>query len=58
MSKQRRLDVATLNEMMQPAVADFLQKHIAVYGVRCVHSQTLPEIDTDKLPDGWTATCW
>ena len=57
MSKLKQLEVAILQEMMKPAVADFLQKHIAVYGVRCVHSQTLPEIDTDKLPDGWTATC-
>ena len=36
MSKLKQLDVATLQEMMKPAVADFLQKHIAVYGVRCV----------------------
>ena len=36
MSKLKQLDVATLQEMMKPAVADFLQKHIAAYGVRCV----------------------
>ena len=57
MSKLKQLEVAILQEMMKPAVADFLQKHIVAYGVRCVHSQTLPEIDTDKLPDGWTAAC-
>ena len=57
MSKLKQLEVAILQEMMKPAVADFLQKHIAVYGVRCVHSQTLPEIDTYQVPDGWTATC-
>ena len=60
MSKLRRLDVATLKEMLQPAVADFLRKHIEVYGVRCVRPKHhwMFDVSITALRNGTSLDMW
>ena len=60
MSKVRRLDVATLKEMLQPAVADFLRKRTEVYGVRCVRPKHnwLFDVIITALRNGTSLDMW